>query len=149
MIKKLLPLKLLIFPIITAFFLFSYFSNIPTSQANNSQIILTQNQLPELPKPDNLPGPTDSTDENSPQDVQDYVLNNLIPMASQRIVTIIAFLAIVSLIFAGFKYYTAFGDEGKADEAKKLVQYSILGLVIALMSLAIVSIIGGLAQFFQ
>lgn len=149
MIKKLFPSKIIVLALITASFLFPYFSNLPTSQANNSEIMIAQSQLPELPKPDNLPGPTDSTDENSPQDVQDYVLNNLIPMASQRIVTIIAFLSIISLIFAGFKYYTAFGDEGKADEAKKLVQYSILGLVIALMSLAIVSIIGGLAQFFQ
>lgn len=149
MIKKLFSSKIIVLTLITASFLFPYFSNLPTSQANNSEIMLAQSQLPELPKPDNLPGPTDSTDENSPQDVQDYVLNNLIPMASQRIVTIIAFLSIISLIFAGFKYYTAFGDEGKADEAKKLVQYSILGLVIALMSLAIVSIIGGLAQFFQ
>jgi hypothetical protein len=105
--------------------------------------------LPPLPKPDLLPGPQDENNTNNPDDIRTYFSDRLLPMAAQRLVTIIALLSIVSLIFAGFKYYTAFGDEGKAEEGKKIAQYAILGLVLSLMSLAIVSIIGGLAQFFQ
>lgn len=115
---------------------------VPTSYAN-------QAQLPPLPKPDLLPGPTDITGQNNPEQVQSYFLDNLLPMASQRLVTIIALLSIVSLFYAGYKYYTAFGDETKAEEGKKIATYAIIGLVLSLMSLAIVSIIGGFAQFFQ
>jgi hypothetical protein len=115
----------------------------PSSHAAN------QAQLPPLPKPDLLPGPTDVTGQNNPEQVQSYFLDNLLPMASQRLVTIIALLSIVSLFYAGYKYYTAFGDEQKAEEGKKIATYAIVGLVLSLMSLAIVSIIGGFAQFFQ
>ena len=118
----------------------------------NNDTIGTQTQQTELPlllKPDFLPGPIDPTGQNNPEDIQKYFMDKLIPMVSQRLVTIIALLSIVSLFYAGFKYYTAFGDEGKADEGKKIATYAILGLVLSLMSLAIVSIIGGLAQFFQ
>lgn len=118
----------------------------------NNDTIGTQSQqaeLPPLPKPDFLPGPIDPTGQNNPEDIQSYFMDNLIPMVSQRLITIIALLSIVSLFYAGFKYYTAFGDEGKAEEGKKIATYAILGLVLSLMSLAIVSIIGGLAQFFQ
>lgn len=109
----------------------------------------SQAQLPPLPKPEFIPGPTDPTGQNNPEQVQSYFLDRLLPMISQRLVTIIALLSIVSLFFAGYKYYTAFGDEQKAEEGKKIATYAILGLVLSLMSLAIVSIIAAFAQFFQ
>ena len=121
-----------------------------TKQQNQiSKNLLTQNNLPPLPKPDLLPGPNDPNNQNSAQDVLNYTTNRLLPAASARFVTIIAFLSILSLIYAGTKYYTAMGDEGQADEAKKIIIYSLLGLVISLMSLAIVSIIAAFTRFFQ
>lgn len=123
-----------------------------SAQSNQNTSDSTDNQetiLPPLVKPDLLPGPKDENNTNNPKDIRTYFSDKLLPMAAQRLVTIIALLSILSLIFAGFKYYTAFGDDGKAEEGKKIAQYAILGLVLSLMSLAIVSIIGGLAQFFQ
>lgn len=125
------------------------FAASPLLTSNSENQLLAQNTLPELPKPDLLPGPNDPNDSNSADNVQDYVTNRLLPAASARLVTIIAFLSILSLIYAGTKYYTSFGDDGQADEAKKIIQYSILGLVVALMSLAIVSIVAAFARFFQ
>ncbi len=89
---------------------------IPTTQAQSSESTTT---LPPLPKPDFLPGPTDPNNQNNPEDIQTYFQDRLLPMAAQRLVTIIALLAIISLIFAGFKYYTAFGTKAKLETPKK------------------------------
>lgn len=139
-VKILLILSLLITPssLVSA-------QETPTASTTNQEA----DSLPILPKPPLLPGPIDPSGDNDPKETIEYVTNKLIPQASARFVTIIAVLSMLGLIYAGIKYYTAFGDEGQADEGKKIAQYSIIGLIVSLMSLAIVSIIAGLAQFFQ
>lgn len=139
LLKLILAVSLLITPVLATN------AQTPTQDSNNN----TTTTLPILPKPELLPGPTDPTGQSNPKDTLNYVTERLIPQASARFVTIIAVLSMIGIIFAGVKYYTAFGDDTKAESGKNIAIYSIIGLVVALMSLAIVSIIAGLAQFFQ
>jgi hypothetical protein len=53
----------------------------------------------------------------------------------------IVIVAVVVIIIAGFRMMLAGGNESQLTKAKKAILYAILGLVVALMSFAIVHII--------
>ena len=50
-------------------------------------------------------------------------------------------VCVVMLIFAGYNYTTSAGDSGKVTKAKNTMLYAIIGLIIALLSLAIVNFV--------
>jgi hypothetical protein len=52
---------------------------------------------------------------------------------------IIGILAIVGFVVAGIMYITAAGDEDRVENAKKMLTYSIIGVVVALVGLVIVT----------
>lgn len=57
----------------------------------------------------------------------------------------LGFLAVVMVIYGGFLYVTAAGKQEKVDEGKKIILYAIIGIVIILLSFAIVNtVLGGL-----
>lgn len=57
----------------------------------------------------------------------------------------LGFLAVVMVIYGGFLYVTAAGKQEKVDEGKKIIMYAIVGIVIILLSFAIVNtVLGGL-----
>lgn len=55
---------------------------------------------------------------------------------------IIASLAILMIIISGIMYITSGGDTQRAETAKKMLTYSIAGLVVALLAYVIVTVIG-------
>ena len=58
---------------------------------------------------------------------------------------IAALLAVIGLVYAGFLYITAFGDDSSAENAKKIVTWVVMGIILLLGSFAIVnSLINGL-----
>ncbi len=60
---------------------------------------------------------------------------------------VVAYVAVGFLIWGGFKYMKSEGDPGKISEAKKAILNAIIGLVIALASVAIVDFVqGGIIQ---
>lgn len=46
-------------------------------------------------------------------------------------------IAVLLILFGGFKWMTAAGDEGAIDEAKKLIAAGVIGLVIILAAFGI------------
>jgi hypothetical protein len=63
------------------------------------------------------------------------------------LLSIFGIIAIISLVSGGGMYLTAYGDEKRIDTAKKIITYSIIGIVVALSALVIInqvtSLIGG------
>ena len=57
--------------------------------------------------------------------------------------TIVGLIAIVLVIFGGFKWMTSGGSEEKVDEAKKLLYSGIIGLIIILSAYALTSFVLG------
>lgn len=56
-------------------------------------------------------------------------------------------LAVLMVIYGGFLYLTAAGDEGKTETGKKVILYSVIGIVIILIAFALVNtVLSGLAQ---
>ena len=48
-------------------------------------------------------------------------------------------VATIFVIYGGFLYITAGGDDGKVESAKKILMYSVIGIIICLMSFAIIN----------
>jgi len=57
---------------------------------------------------------------------------------------IIAVLAIVGFVISGIMYITAAGDEDRVEKAKQMLTYSVIGLVVALLGLAIVTAVNAM-----
>lgn len=61
-------------------------------------------------------------------------------IASSVVQVMLGFLgviAVVLILFGGFKWMTAMGNEDKVDEAKKLISYGVVGLLIVLAAFAV------------
>lgn len=65
------------------------------------------------------------------------IVGNIV--TSLLIVAII--LALIFLVFGGIKWITSGGDKAKLDSARSHITASIVGLIIALLALAIVNLI--------
>jgi len=46
-------------------------------------------------------------------------------------------IAVLIILWGGFTWMTAGGDEGKVDEAKKIITAGVIGLIIVILSYAI------------
>ena len=54
-------------------------------------------------------------------------------------------IAVIMIIYGGFTYVTAAGKQEAVDSAKKTILYAIVGIVIILLSFAIVNTVVGVA----
>lgn len=52
-------------------------------------------------------------------------------------------IAVVMIIYGGFLYVTAAGNDEKIGKAKKIIMYAIVGIVVILLSFAIVNTVLG------
>lgn len=50
-------------------------------------------------------------------------------------------LAIIFIFYGAMQYFTAYGDENRATNAKKTITYAFLGLIIAFMSMGIAGLV--------
>ena len=54
-------------------------------------------------------------------------------------------IAVIMVIYGGILYVTAAGEQEKVDKGKKIIMYAVVGIVIILLSFAIVNtLLGGL-----
>lgn len=69
----------------------------------------------------------------------------------QAILTVINFflfflglVATIFVIYGGFLYITAGGDDTKAENAKKILMYAVIGIIVCLMSFALINTVTNL-----
>ncbi len=55
-------------------------------------------------------------------------------------------VAVIMVIFGGFLYVTAAGAQENIDKGKKILMYSIIGIIIILLSFAIINTVLGVAS---
>ena len=56
---------------------------------------------------------------------------------------LVGYIATGFIIRGGFKYMTSIGDPGEVAKAKKMITDAIIGLIISILSVAIVNLIAG------
>lgn len=73
----------------------------------------------------------------------DYFQSTYLPEITRVVISIAGAAAFLFIIIGGIQILTAYGDEEKITGAKKTITYAIVGLVVSILSYAIVSIISG------
>ena len=68
-------------------------------------------------------------------------LTNIINLVVQVMSIVIGFIAVVMIVFAGFKYVTSGGDTNKVASAKNSLMYAIIGLIIVALAQFIVRVV--------
>lgn len=76
---------------------------------------------------------------------QAFSLSQLAVIVLNFLIFIAAVIAILYLIWAGIKYITASTDPEKAKEARQAIFNAIIGIVVIILSFAIIQIVAGLA----
>ena len=69
-----------------------------------------------------------------------WLASNIYP----ALMTVLIFVVVLFIFYGAFLYFTAYGDEARATQAKKTITYAIVGLIIALLSFAIVTFVKGI-----
>ncbi len=71
----------------------------------------------------------------------DRTLNQLIVDIINWVIGLAALVAVVMLIYAGYLYITANGDENKVSSATKTLTFAIVGLVVVFIAVLLVNFV--------
>ena len=75
-------------------------------------------------------------------DIQSSVLfAKIIPFLISWGINLAVGLAVIAVIWGGYQYMTAFGNEEKRSKGTRILTYALIGLVLALTAYGIVSIL--------
>lgn len=80
-----------------------------------------------------------SVSDNLPQQSFTSLVNNIIYFA----LFLIGLASVIMLIYGGFRYVFSAGEEKATKAGKDAILYSIIGIVVALLSFAIVQFVVG------
>jgi len=69
------------------------------------------------------------------------VFNDVVVYIINILIAIVAVIAVLFLIWGGFRYITSAGNDEIAEGAKKTIQNSIIGLVIVILSYTIITVV--------
>ena len=91
---------------------------------------------PTIPQISTLPGP-----QGSVKDANQYVREQFLPNMAMSVIRIAIPVSVVMLVFGAIRLLTAYGNDEKITLAKKTLTWSVVGLIISLLSYAIVQIV--------
>lgn len=77
--------------------------------------------------------------DSSKNDSADKIITNVI----NTILVVLGMIAVIMIIIGGIRYTTSNGDSGSVKSAKDTILYSVVGLVVAILSFAIVNFVVG------
>lgn len=60
---------------------------------------------------------------------------------ARTLLFVISAVAVIMIIVSGFKYVTSNGDPKSVESAKSTITYSVIGIIVAILSYAIVNFI--------
>lgn len=72
----------------------------------------------------------------------EFTIGSIASLAIQLMLLIGIFLSLGYLIYGGFSWQAASGDKQKWDRARRIIVYSIIGLIIMSLALVIVNVVG-------
>ena len=116
--KKLIKQTLLVFALMIG--AIAFFSMIPVAGAQ----LITTGDIP-----GNIAGPTGS--EGS--------LRALVLRIVNYFLAFLGLIAVIMVIYGGITYVTAAGKDEPIQNAKKIIMYALIGLIIILLSFALVN----------
>lgn len=100
--------------------------------------ILALNVLPPIDPKDIKVGPLQKIFENPEELLQTLVSDFILP--------ILAGLAVLYLVWAGYQYFTSAGDPARVEKAHANLTYSIIGVILTVLAYGLVA---GLADLIK
>ena len=79
-------------------------------------------------------------DFNLPDRTVDAILLTIL----EWLLSIVGILGVLGFVVAGITYLTSYGDDKALEKAKKMMLYSVVGVVVALIGLIVVTAISGI-----
>lgn len=76
-------------------------------------------------------------DRDDPKNTLPELLKSIINL----LLMVIGIISVIMIIIGGFRYTTSGGDAGQTKSARDTIIYAVVGLVIAVMSFAIVNFV--------
>ena len=93
----------------------------------------------------NMPGVSEEVKKASGcPGATDYDLGNSIQDIINRVILVLGIVAVIAIIIGGILYMTSVGDAGKLKKAKDTILYACIGLIICVLSAAIVNFVIGI-----
>ena len=71
---------------------------------------------------------------------------NIIVNIVMWMMSIIALLALAFIVYGAIKYVTSAGNEKQVEEAKKILLYAIIGLVIAILAVVVIQLVARVVE---
>jgi hypothetical protein len=72
-----------------------------------------------------------------------FGVNGIFTQVTSAMLFVVGVLSVIMLIFGGLRYIISNGDQKKVDAAKNTILYAIVGLIVAIMSYAIIRLVIG------
>lgn len=97
-----------------------------------------------IPKPKSLSGPDIAQQESLKGQGGvngGYGVTFVIPFLTTFFVGFTGSMALVSFVYGGVLYVVSFGEEGQTEKAKKIMKWAAVGIAVAMLSYAFVSIL--------
>jgi amino acid transporter len=96
-----------------------------------------------IQKPDSLPGIDEELqlDKDGKLATRNILTERILPRFALGTIGFVGALSILFLIIGGIRFATAYGEEEPIESAKRQVTWSLVGLLLAVLSYTIVSII--------
>ena len=85
--------------------------------------------------------PTGDTKNDKKVDPANYVYSTLLPQITNTVIGLTGGLSLLFVVVSGIQILIAYGNEEKIGAAKKTLMWALVGLVIAILSYAIVQIV--------
>lgn len=67
--------------------------------------------------------------------------NELLIRAFNTVFTILTGIALISIVYGGFKYVISRGEPDRIGKAKDIIMYSVIGLIIAFCAFGLVNLL--------
>ena len=119
-----------------------FLSFVPPVQADDEKEVVNPVVQPTIPVPDFLPAPDVGSTGG---ETQNFILNETIPRAINIGIGILSITAFIGILISAIQMLTAYGNDEKLNRAKTNLRYSLIGLVLVMLSYAIVSIVVSIA----
>lgn len=72
---------------------------------------------------------------------ESLTIYKLIDTVVTWLTTIVGIIAVLMLIYGGLVYITSAGNKDRAENAKKIITYSVLGIIVVVLARVIVSLV--------
>ncbi len=110
--------------------------------SSNLAFAATEFKAPTIPKPDLLPGPSQT--EIQDNGGRKILIESVIPKFTIGFIGFVGGVALMFVVIGGVRYTMVYGNDEAAEKAKNQIIWAIAGFLLSILSYTIVTVINNL-----